>query len=45
MAMISAEIKTKVKSLLILHENCKLFPYIDTTGNLSIGYGRNLTEN
>ena len=27
------------------HEGLRLFPYNDTTGHLSIGYGRNLTSN
>lgn len=38
--MISPEGKQKLKSLLIQHESCKLFPYTDTTGHLTIGVGR-----
>lgn len=35
----------KLKALLIEHEGFKLFPYEDTTGNLTIGVGRNLKGN
>lgn len=31
-------------NLISVHENCELFPYMDTTGHLTIGYGRNLTS-
>jgi lysozyme len=31
-----------IRDLLIKHEGLRLKPYIDTTGNLTIGYGRNL---
>lgn len=27
------------------NENCRLNPYTDTTGHLTIGFGRNLTDN
>ena len=27
------------------HEDLRLMPYMDTTGHISIGYGRNLTDN
>jgi len=37
------EAKQKLRRLLVKHEGCKNFPYTDTTGNLSIGVGRNLT--
>lgn len=33
----------KLKALLIQQEGMKLFPYMDTTGNITIGAGRNLT--
>lgn len=36
--------KIKLKSLLVQHESCKLHPYTDTTGHLTIGVGRNLTD-
>ena len=39
----SPDIKVQLRKLLVLHESCKLFPYTDTTGNLTIGIGRNLT--
>lgn len=35
----------KLKTLLIEHEGMELFPYEDTTGNLTIGVGRNLKAN
>lgn len=38
------EAKLKLKGLLVKHEGCKLFPYTDTTGHLSIGVGRNLID-
>lgn len=37
------ESRQKLRGLLTAHEGCKLFPYTDTTGNLSIGIGRCLT--
>ena len=37
------ESKQKLRGLLTAHEGCKLFPYVYTTGNLSIGIGRSLT--
>ena len=40
----SPEGKQKLKGLLLNHEGCKLFPYTDTTGHLSIGVGRNLID-
>ena len=36
--------RTKLKQLLVSHEGCKLYPYVDTTNHLSIGCGRNLTD-
>ena len=38
------EAKLKLKGLLVKHEGCKLFPYTDTPGHLSIGVGRNLID-
>lgn len=38
------ENKQKLKNLLLLHESYKQFPYIDTTGHLTIGIGRNLND-
>ena len=37
------ESRQKLRALLTANEGCKLFPYTDTTGNLSIGVGRCLT--
>ena len=36
--------KVKLKGLLIQHEKYVQFPYSDTTGHLTIGIGRNLTD-
>ena len=33
-----------LRQQLILHENLRLFPYVDTVGKTSIGIGRNLTD-
>lgn len=33
----------KLQAMLIRHEGLKKFPYVDTTGNLTIGVGHNLT--
>lgn len=35
----------RLKDLLMVHEGFRQFPYEDTTGHLTIGYGRNLTDN
>jgi lysozyme len=36
--------KLKLKQLLVNHESYKQFPYVDTTGHLTIGIGRNLND-
>lgn len=36
------EDRLKCKNLIIKHEGFREFPYIDTTGNLTIGFGHNL---
>lgn len=36
---------TKLKAQLIRHEGLRLMPYTDTVGKLTIGVGRNLTDN
>lgn len=36
--------KLALKNLIIKHEGLRLFPYFDTTGNCTIGYGRNLAD-
>jgi lysozyme len=41
--MMTPESRQKLRGLLTADEGCKLFPYTDTTGNLSIGVGRSLT--
>jgi len=38
------ESKKKLRDLLIGHESFEQFPYTDTTGHLTIGIGRNLTD-
>lgn len=38
------ENKQKLKNLLLMHESYKQFPYVDTTGHLTIGIGRNLND-
>lgn len=38
------EAKQKLKQLLVSHEQYKQFPYSDTTGHLTVGIGRNLTD-
>lgn len=38
------EAKQKLKALLVQHEAYKQFPYSDTTGHLTVGIGRNLTD-
>ncbi len=37
------EAKIKLKHLLISHEKYVQFPYVDTTGHLTVGIGRSLT--
>ncbi len=38
------ESRHKLRNLLIDHESYRQFPYMDTTGHLSIGIGRNITD-
>lgn len=38
------EARQKLRGLLIEHESYRQFPYMDTTGHLTIGYGRNLNN-
>jgi len=38
------ESKLKLKQLLVSHESYKQFPYTDTTGHLTVGIGRNLSD-
>lgn len=36
--------KQKLKALLVRHEEYRQFPYTDSTGHLTVGIGRNLTN-
>lgn len=36
--------RLKLKQLLVQHEACKLYPYSDSVGKLTIGVGRNLSD-
>lgn len=38
------EAKIKLKSLLVSHEKYVQFPYSDSSGHLTVGIGRNLTD-
>lgn len=38
------ESRQKLKQLLVNHESYRQFPYSDTTGNLTVGIGRNLSD-
>jgi len=42
--MMTPEGKQKLKALLVKHESYKQFPYSDTTGHITIGVGRNLSD-
>lgn len=45
MADLNKHAKVELKKLLMEHEGFRSFPYEDTTGNLTIGWGHNLTSN
>jgi lysozyme len=38
------EARQKLKGLLTQHESYRQFPYSDTTGHITVGIGRNLTD-
>lgn len=38
------ELRQKLRGLLLQHESYRQFPYTDTTGHLTIGIGRNLSD-
>ncbi len=38
------EARQKLKALLVQHESYRQFPYTDTTGHLTVGIGRNLSD-
>lgn len=42
--MMTAEMSTKLKQLLVKHEGKETFPYIDTVGKITIGIGYNLSD-
>lgn len=42
--MMSPEGKLKLRALLVNHESYRQFPYTDTTGHLTVGIGRNLSD-
>jgi len=42
--MMTPEGKQKLKNLLVQHESYRQFPYSDTTGHLTVGIGRNLSD-
>jgi lysozyme len=42
---VTDEGRARLVAQLQLEEGCRLRPYWDTTGHLTIGYGRNLTDN
>jgi lysozyme len=44
MRVMTPDGRQKLKNLLTNHEAYKQFPYVDTTGHLTIGIGRNLTN-
>jgi len=35
----------KLKAMLLRHEGLRLYPYLDSVGKITIGCGRNLTDN
>ncbi|HLX54648.1 MAG TPA: hypothetical protein VKR58_11935 [Aquella sp.] len=41
---ITPEMKSNLKSLLIRHEALKKYPYTDTVGKITIGIGRNISD-
>jgi lysozyme len=42
--MMTAEMSSKLKKLLVKHEGCETFPYVDTVGKITIGIGYNLSD-
>jgi len=44
MDRMTPESRQKLKQLLVNHESYRQFPYSDTTGNLTVGIGRNLSD-
>ena len=44
MKIMTPEARQKLKGLLVQHESYRQFPYSDTTGHLTVGIGRNLSD-
>jgi len=44
MSLLTTDERKRLRDLLIGHEGFSQYPYEDTTGHLSIGFGRNLTD-
>lgn len=44
MIIVTPEGKTKLKQLLVSHESYRQFVYSDSTGHLTVGIGRNLSD-
>ena len=44
MSFESDYVKNKLTQILVQHEGAELEPYMDTTGHITIGVGRNLTD-
>lgn len=42
--MMTPDMKSHLKKMLVRHEGFKTFPYIDTVGKISIGIGYNLSD-
>ena len=42
--MMTPDAKQKLKQLLVSHEKYVQYPYVDTTGNITVGIGRNLSD-
>lgn len=42
--MMTQDARAKLKTLLIKYEDKRNFPYVDTTGNITIGVGYNLSQ-
>jgi lysozyme len=42
--MMTPDARVKLKQLLVHHESYRQYPYTDTTGHITIGIGRNLSD-
>lgn len=43
-AMMTPESRQKLKNMLVQDESYRQFPYTDTTGHLTVGIGRNISQ-